>query len=206
LAEENGCLKLVFTRDRVFVVKSVDFGVFGPVDSRIEYSYDEFPMSFRDKPLTVTKIEPCLEGGILKALEFTILDSTRKNVRKVHFNRGREIRKYDVSNMTFVGSATSLRARKPYKVYMNRKAYYIQAEFGTHIVRYAMTCQDFDRCLKWLRQQPLPDYFLKLEREAIKQNVMSAGHFWNFLIIGMAKGLIKARLDENTSRTIIGFP
>ncbi len=201
MAEENGYLKLIFTRDRVLVVKSVEFGVFGAVDSSIEYGYNEFPMSFGDKPLIVTKIEPCLENGVLKSLEFTVLDYKKESVR-----REQEYRKYDVSKMTLVGSCTSLKAKKPYKVYMNKRAYYIQAEFGTHIVRFAMTHHDFDKCLKWLRQQPLPNYFLKLESEVIKQRVMSSGHFWNFLIIGLAKGVIKAHLDEKTSQTIISLP
>ncbi|MEM3617924.1 MAG: hypothetical protein QXK47_02485 [Candidatus Bathyarchaeia archaeon] len=194
----NQELKIIFNREKVLAIKSVDFGLFGCIESRVELDYTKFPMVFpTDKPLLVTKIEPIFKDGRIESLVFTTLEY-QNNPQEYE----KPIKNHQ-KNRTVVGSCHGLQKKKFYKVYASDKYYYIEKENGIAITSQAKSM--FEKILGWLRRQMLPTTYKLIEANASKEDIASPGVLWTFTIIALAKGLLKASYDAKKQCTILSF-
>ena len=210
MAKDMGKIKLVFSAKGVTVVKRVSFGIFGVVDSHIEYAYKELPFFFdQENPLIVTEIAPIIENGKLILIELSIRDNnTRitdekigKKRRQTHFRS-----KKSVGKLKVVGIVKTSRTKKEYAVLRSKaNVLYIKSEFGKHHIRRCISERRFERLMSWLRKQDLPCSYRKLELKMRQGEMADYGTFWDFTVIAMAKNLIKSHFDPKKQETIFYF-
>jgi len=190
-------IKLIFTANKIRVSKNVNLGLFGEIETFKDLDYEAFPQNVG---LYVTKIVPKIkvsnEQKIVETIELYIkgfntnIDSSTATTKATY--------RINFSKLSFVGNFVSPLVKKNYQVYMSENTYYIKREGHT----YSMLIEDFDKCYKWLIQQPLPVSYMKLQESAVKEGlVKSKAAFWVFFVIALAKGSIE--ITRNNKMSIV---
>src|SRR5271157_2225939 len=115
-------MKIIFSKDGVAVIKEVDFGPFGPIDSHIEYTYDEHLPISPETPLSTIGVTATIENNILKEIILEIAE-TKEPQNPNSIKQSPSAPYKQPSTAKYVGHAVASKTQEHYDIYQTTDRY-----------------------------------------------------------------------------------